>query len=322
MAPSVRTPTRPALRRRATRPRPAAATQHWEDTETAFGTAAARESRATDRPWHVSEAVGVALSILAVLVLLFVGYLFGWSNLQASRNQQRLLASYAAHGEFSAFHGRTPPDGAMVAVLSIPSIGLHQAVVEGTTSVDLESGPGLMPRTAVPGSIGDSVIAGRHGTFGSPFARISQLSNGSTVSVVDYEGRFSYRVDSVRTLGSSQPLRIARTKTALLTLVTSQSSFPPSGLVVVTATRVGKAGKPAASSAAVTPSELALGGDPAMLWQALGWTVGLALVLAASVVAYRRARLPVLVYVLSTPVVLVCALFAFENASRLLPATM
>lgn len=271
----------------------------------------------------LSEGIGVALTILALLLVAFAAYLVGWSNLQASRNQRRLLATYAASGEFPAFHGHTPPDGSLVAILKVPGIGLRDAVVEGSTAADLELGPGLMPRTAVPGSLGDSVIAGRHGTFGSPFANLSSLRSGTVINVVDYEGSFRYGVTSVRKLPSNQSLKIAPAHEATLTLVTSRSSFPPSGLVVVTAHLLGKHGEPGAAGAPVTSSELALaGGEGWSVWQLGAWGLMLAAGLAITVVAYRRAGRPLLVYLLSTPVVLVAALFTFENLARLLPATM
>lgn len=268
------------------------------------------------------EYAGIALLLFAALLALFAGYLFGWSNLQAGSQQRRLLASYSSTGAFPAFHGHTPGDGALAAVLDIPAIGVHQAVVEGTTARDLEAGPGLMPYTAVPGSRGDAVIAGRHGTYGSPFGHLSLLTPGSVISVVDYLGSSRYVVTSVRTLGPGQSFKVSPNPAPVLTLVTSRSSVPPSGLVVVTARLLGRPHVGAASSKPANPAELTLGVDTSGLWQLVGWALLLLGVLAATVVAYRRAHRPVLVYLLSTPVVLVAALFTFENLARLLPATM
>jgi hypothetical protein len=69
-------------------------------------------------------------------------------------------------------------------------------------------------------------------------------------------------------------------------------------------------------------SELALSGDSSALIGFLGWGIALVLLLVVTVIAYRRAGRTLLVYVLSTPVLLPVALFTFENAARLLPATM
>lgn len=274
------------------------------------------------RPLGLAGAIGLGLSLVAVLTVLFGAYLYGWSNLQASREQQRLLSNYLLSGELPAFHGHTPADGTMAGVLAIPALGLREALVEGTTSSDLEAGPGIMPATAVPGSYGNAVIAGRRGTFGGVFARLSALRPGEAITVVDYEGRFHFVVTGVRTLTPGQGVRVVPTKRALLTLVTSRSSLPPSGYVVVEARLVGTPATPAASTRPVTHSELALGGDSAALLPLAGWGLALVATLVASVVAYRRTPYLLLVYVLSTPVVLVSALFTFENLARLLPATM
>lgn len=319
--PSLRLPSRPRLRGERLRRTFRRGDPTVADSAEPVESEAEVPNPAVSHSMTISEGLGIGFSLLAVLLVCFFGYVVGWSNLQASRDQQRLLSSYTASGEFAAFHGHTPPDGAMVGILTIDSLGLRQAVVEGTTPTDLESGPGLMPATAVPGSRGESVIAGRHGTFGSPFAHLSQLRPGDKISVVDYEGRFHYVVSSVRLLGSGQGLHVRPTEKALLTLVTSRSSYPPSGLVVVTASLSGSPGNPGAATP-TSRSELSLGGSTSSLWELLGWAALLVLVLVATVAAYRRAGRPVIVYLLSTPVVLVAALFTFENLTRLLPATM
>jgi hypothetical protein len=69
-------------------------------------------------------------------------------------------------------------------------------------------------------------------------------------------------------------------------------------------------------------SELGLGGDSSALVGLLGWGGALVLLLVGTVIAYRRTGRTLLVYVLSTPVLLPVAMFTFENAARLLPATM
>jgi len=42
-------------------------------------------------------------------------------------------------------------EGQPQALLVIPSIGVRQVVVKGTSSTDMLAGPGLMPDTALPG---------------------------------------------------------------------------------------------------------------------------------------------------------------------------
>jgi sortase A len=268
------------------------------------------------------EVGGSALTLAGVLLVLFVGYLFGWSDLQASHNQHKLLATYSRGADIAAFKGKAPADGQPAAVLQIPSIGLRQVVVEGTTATDLQQGPGLMPRTAFPGAPGDSVIAGRRLTFGGPFASIPRMTPGETFGVVDFLGSFRYDVVTSFVVPAGSPLPVTPSHSSVLLLVTSARAVPPSGLFVVEARLVGKPANPTSKPPSASRSELALGGDSGATWQFLGWGALLLLGVAATVVAYRRVRRPALVYMLSTPVLLIVALFTFENVARFLPATM
>jgi hypothetical protein len=106
-------------------------------------------------------------------------------------------------------------------------------------------------------------------------------------------------------------------------LVTSAEAVPPSGFEVVEAKLVGN---PVAvvhhSPGPAVRSELALGGDSSALWGLLGWGAALLALLIGTVIAYRRTGRTLLVYVLSTPILLPVALFTFQNGARLLPATM
>jgi len=315
----------PRIRRRRGRPGDGVLAEGAPEIPAAFeddSFVATSAPRARSRSLAVSLGAGISLTIVGVLVVLFVGYLFGYSNLQAGRDQRRLLSTYATSGELAAFRGHTPADGSPVAVLSVPSLGLHQMVVEGTSATDLEAGPGLMPASAVPGTRGVAVIAGRHGTYGSPFKTLRKLSPGAELHITDYVGTFTYRVVSVRALASGAALSVRPTAVAVLDLVTSRSSLPPSGLVVVSARLVGTPQPTATAARSFSASELALGGDSSAVLPLLGWAALLVLALALSVIAYRRLRRPMLVYLLSTPVLLVVLLFSFENLARLLPATM
>jgi sortase A len=279
------------------------------------------------------ENLGLAVTLTGIVLLLFAGYLFGWSDLQASHNQRVLLTTFGSGtcpkytsgcgAEYAAFDQRAPADGKAAAVLEIPAIGLRDVVVEGTTSTDLQQGPGLMPATSFPGAAGEAVIAGRKLTYGAPFASIDHLRPGDRISVVDFLGSFQYVVtgDSVVPPGKSLP--VLHSNLGLLALVTSDQSIPPSGFFVVQARLDGNPVKPPTGPPKpAVGSELALGGDSSALVGLLGWGIGLVLLLVLTVIAYRRTGRSLLVYVLSTPVLLPVALFTFENAARLLPATM
>ena len=161
--------------------------------------------------------------------MLFIGYLFGWSNLQVAHNQHRLLTTYAVGtcpkystscaAEYAAFNGVIPADGKAAAVLQIPALGLKQVVVEGTTASDLQQGPGLMPATSVPGSAGEAVIAGRKLTFGGAFAHIDDLRPGDAIGVVDFLGSFKFVVVSQFVVPAGHALPVLHSNLGLLALV-------------------------------------------------------------------------------------------------------
>ena len=68
-----------------------------------------------------------------------------------------------AHGNpksvFSLASDHLPKDGQPVAIMTIPSIGLHQAVVEGTSPADLQKGPGLVSTNGLSGLPGEEGTA-------------------------------------------------------------------------------------------------------------------------------------------------------------------
>jgi sortase A len=285
--------------------------------------AAAPTGQGRHRKASAAENAGLTITLAAAVLMLFVGYLFGFSNLQESHNQQRLLARFARGANLAAYAGKVAPDGSPVAVLEIPSLHFKQIVVEGTTSQDLQQGPGILPTAPFPGSGGEAVIAGRDLTYGGVFGPIKGLEPGAVIETVDFLGSFKYVVSRSFAVPAGSSLPVVRSNVGSLALVTSAGSVPPSGLYVVQAKLMGNPARgPAHTPGAVNASELNLGGDGGALWPTLAWGAGLVIALAATVIAYRRTGRAVLVYVLSTPILLPLALFTFQNAARLLPATM
>lgn len=274
---------------------------------------------------HVPYArvIGFGLTGIGLLILLFFLYLFAFTPLTASRNQTRLSHSLAGQplAVFSLVAGHVPADGDPVAVLEIPAIRLHQVVVEGTSAADLMNGPGLLPGSALPGSPGNAVIAGRRVTFGGPFGDLPQLRKGERLRVVDGAGIFTYRVTRMFTVTAGQRDVVTPTRQDKLTLVTADSSLVTSGRFVVQGSLVGKAVDVPGSVVALPNYDLGLTGDPAAGGLAVFWTLlSLLVVVAAAVLAWRWER-PWLVYLFTMPVFLACGLFACESVARALPAT-
>ena len=51
-------------------------------------------------------------------------------------------------------------------------------IVEGTGTEDLKRGPGHYPGTAMPGQVGNFVVAGHRTTYGAPFNRSTTIKAG------------------------------------------------------------------------------------------------------------------------------------------------
>ncbi len=269
------------------------------------------------------KALALGLIGIGGLLAAFLVYLFAFTPLTASRNQARLAQAVSEQTIFrySLASGRVPTEGSPVAVLTIPSLGVHQLVVEGTSASDLMMGPGLLPGSSLPGSPGNAVIAGRRVTFGAPFRSLGQLRPGNRIEVVDGVGRFAYQVTSIRTVTAGEPDVVTPTTDNRITLITSGSSVTADDRLAVVAKLVGRPYAVPPAPAAIPTYELGLSGDPAAGGLTVIWSfLTMVVILGAGYVAWRSRRLW-LVYLFAAPVVIACGLFACESLARALPAT-
>ena len=91
-----------------------------------------------------------------------------------------------------------PAKGEVLGRITIPAIELEWMIIEGVDLEFLESGPGHMAWTPVPGQPGNSVISGHRTTFGAPFHDLDLLEPGDWIRVETLSGTHIYEVyDSV-----------------------------------------------------------------------------------------------------------------------------
>jgi LPXTG-site transpeptidase (sortase) family protein len=267
----------------------------------------------TRRP--LVQGTGVALMLVALLVLGFFVYLYGLSGLSEQRAQSVLYKTFA--GQLSQATAPTGPtgDGAPVAILNIPALGISDmVVVEGTSAEDLTHGPGHVRATVLPGQFGASVIYGRTSTYGGPFAHLMRLQRGDKITVTTGQGTATYVVESFGTTAHPSP---DTTKNRLL-LETGEGSTVPTSWVQVSADLYSAPQQTPTGQPAVAAQELALAGNPNALVPLVFWAQALVLVsLAGALAAYRWARLPALLCTAPAALALVWALY--ENVSLLLP---
>ena len=95
-----------------------------------------------------------------------------------------------------------PPDPAAdeplveIGRIEIARIGIDMPMYEGITLGTLDAGPGHWPGSAMPGQIGNVVVAGHRVSHSRPFRDIDQLQAGDEVVLTTADGRFVYLVDS------------------------------------------------------------------------------------------------------------------------------
>jgi sortase A len=261
------------------------------------------------------RTAGLGLSLLGVLILGFAVYLYGLSGVQETRSQTVLYQQLRGElGNAVAPVGPTTP-GAPVAVLNIPSIGVHDmVVVEGTSAESLMRGPGHLRSTPLPGQGGVSVIYGRRATFGAPFGRLAQLRSGDKITAITGQGTSSYEV---RALGSSAR-QIDDPAPNRLLLLTAGSSTIPRYYLYADADLLSTAQPSPGSLPDISTAETALSGDTGALALALLWALALVLVAAGATFAAVRWS-PWLAWLSAAPVVLAVLWNLYQSLAAVLP---
>jgi len=205
--------------------------------------------------------------------------------------------------------------------------------VQGTSTTDLQQGPGHYPGTPLPGEQGNAAIAGHRTTYGAPFYNLDELAPGDPIVITTVQGTFTYRVTKTVIVTPSDTSVVDNTTTPELTLTTCNPRYSATQRLVVVATlrsshmnEVLRAVAPTAPAQKATRSGDATLADNggggsvggAVLWGML--TAGAALGLW---VLWRRVRTPGRwgVLTLGSPVVLIVLFIFFGHVSAVLPAS-
>ena len=274
------------------------------------------------------------LTTIALWVFVPVSLLAGWFAFYGL-----VLTGFVEHGTQFRLYGQiraelaqeTAPLGGVikpgepVAVLSFPALGLRRAVVvEGTTASQLTKGPGHLSDTPLPGQPGLSFIFGRSATFGGPFAGLTGLRAGETMTITTGQGTFVYRVDRVRRPGSAAPPQL-QAGTSRITLVSSaasgwRSGWAPVDTVFADASLVkGKVQPaPAGVPSSVAKASRPMQGQRPPVFPLVLWLLGLlAVPIAATWSARRWGRWQT--WVAGLPVLVALLWGATQSAELLLP---
>jgi sortase A len=113
------------------------------------------------------------------------------------------------------------------AFLQIPAFGAQWrfTLIEGTTLAQLDTSPGHVPGTQLPGQLGNFVVAGHRVTAGNPFWSLPSLRAGDLVCVDTQYNTYTYRV-------TGHPVLVSPTDLAVLDPVPGHPEATPVGRLI------------------------------------------------------------------------------------------
>jgi sortase A len=98
----------------------------------------------------------------------------------------------------SPLDARAPTPKVQWGTLEIPSIGLSQPFFEGVTLTAIDNGPSHWPGSAMPGALGNTVVAGHRTTRTRPFFDLDLVAPGDELIFTMLTGeRHVYTLDRV-----------------------------------------------------------------------------------------------------------------------------
>ncbi len=224
---------------------------------------------------RVVVRTAVVLMGIGLLLIAFVAYQLWGTAFYEARAQSHLkselahqlhhalptsASGLASHRSGLHFSNKTAPATSEPAIndpvglLSIPRIGLLDAIVEGVGEAQLEQGPGHYPGTALPGEPGNVAIAGHRTTYAHPFYNLDALAPGDPIYILTPQGLFHYTVTESQVVS---PTDVAVLETVpgrnTLTLTTCTPRYSAAQRLVVTAAFDGHTVQPATRTTTKRP---------------------------------------------------------------------
>jgi len=269
-----------------------------------------------------------SLMIVAALTLAFAANVMVLSQVQHLVAQQMLLNEFRqqlADGTAPVSEGDYDDvllaDGAPVAVIDIPQLGVSEVVVEGTSGDTLKSGPGHRRDTVLPGQQGMSVVMGRAAAYGGPLGRIQELAPGDSFTVRTGQGNQLFQVIGVRYAGDPMPASPKAGESRLVLQTARGASFIPSGIAYVDAelrSEVQPSGQRQTTFTALPPEDKAMATDLSTVWALVFALQFLVAAQIAAVWAYRRIGAQK-TWVVFVPVGLLAVIYVSNQLTLLLP---
>lgn len=281
---------------------------------------------------RVVGGLGRVLVTIGLLTLSFAAYQLWGTGLYEARAQDSLKQDFAKGLKTTTTTSPDPakpapkplpiPSGDAVAIISIPSIGVEHAVVQGVSRSDLRKGPGHYPNTPLPGELGNAAIAGHRTTYGAPFGRLDELRPGNLIEVRTAAGDYRYSVTETIIVKPTELSVLNATPTATLTLTTCHPRFSASRRLVVHASLVTETSAPLRDPSLTEASATITGldGPQASLDYrgAIAWGVATLVVGLGWWAAFRKRRVWQVRFGGFIPFAIVCFVW-FGYLDRVLP---
>jgi LPXTG-site transpeptidase (sortase) family protein len=141
----------------------------------------------------------------------------------------------------------------VVGTIEVPKIGLTADLQRGMALTAINRGPGWWPGTALPGQLGNVVVAGHRTTYSRPFYRLNELAPGDQVVFTTAEGRFVYAVRDVIVVPETWIDIAAQTYAHTATLFACHPPGSASERIVAKLRLLDAAGQPVDPDAALPP---------------------------------------------------------------------
>ena len=281
-----------------------------------------RSAVASWDPRRVARVAGLILVGLGVVLALFVAFEFLFSGVIEQRSQSALLAQLQQRMQVTTFDARTAPvPSGAIGMIQIPGLGVSQVVVQGSTTGDLQQGPGHLEGTPLPGEFGNAVIVGHRRLYGAPFSGLPGLHPGDPIVAITGQGRFVYHVQKVVVIRPGESDVVSPALDSRLSLVTSGSLTSGDRVAVVAKLEGNPVGLPRRAPVAVPSDELGMTGNISGLLVAVLWGQLLAIALVLGARAFRAWPRSIS-YLIVVPPVLMLLWLVFASLDRFLPGTL
>jgi sortase A len=140
-----------------------------------------------------------------------------WKRFDRARQDAAALSAAAGATTPSAVAVPVPTDGASIGEIQISRLGLRAMISQGESAPILRRSVGHLSGTALPGEVGNVVLAGHRDTF---FRPLSGVRAGDSIVLTTRDGEFEYLVESTSIVTPSAVEVLEPTGGSTLTLIT------------------------------------------------------------------------------------------------------